>query len=343
VFDAEQLKSALPITRAGTRVIPLSERFSPDRRDIRYRTADAATATATGEAVTRTLAEHFDSARGWVSDFLAMRKQPESNLRPDITKADRMLRTIANYAKKVPALKLIFQAALDFSTNRHLYGERVFGVGEMLVGDLAKFARENAAAWKAKVEPYLWEQDTNAVGPRVAREGDEWVIYSASRQRLGATTREAQAWAAAHLAEVQELLADGWSAAEAEAVFKVRTINDNTWSMLSEDARRMAAECEALGIPPVPVVLADGTAIDLQQALREMGDRRGYYMPRLRKAGRYELLATKDGVNPIREHFDTHAGRAVTVAGKEHANVLRNTGVREPGHKRVAQRVERHV
>jgi hypothetical protein len=161
-------------------------------QEPRYRTAAQAAATEQEAAVERTLAEHFDGARGWVGDFLEMRQKPDANARPDISKFDVLLRTIANYAKKVPALKLIFQAAQDFATNRHLYGERIFGAGEMLIGDLAEFAKKNAAAWKGKVQPYLWEQDLNAAGPRVEQEGDVWVIYSAANERLGQATSEEQ-------------------------------------------------------------------------------------------------------------------------------------------------------
>lgn len=46
------------------------------------------------------------------------------------------------------------------------------------------------------------------------------------------------------------------------------------------------------------------TQIDFYEAMGEMGDLRGGYMPRMRKPGRFVLLATKEGENPIREHFD---------------------------------------
>ncbi len=36
-----------------------------------------------------------------------------------------------------------------------------------------------------------------------------------------------------------------------------------------------------------------------------MGDRRGYYFPRIRKPGKYMLTATKEGADPYMEFFDT--------------------------------------
>lgn len=313
VFARNQVKSADPVTRddAG-RVIPLSERFNEASPDIRYRTAAQAAETAADANATRTLAEHWNSGLDWVHDFLTMRKVGEVNARPDISKADVMLRTIAHYAKKVPALARILKAAMDFAMNRHLYGERIFGAGEMLVADLVDFRKKNPEAYRTRVAPYILEQDRNAVGPRVTKEGDGWAVYSASKQRLGTAKTESEAWAAAHLSEVQELLANGWTAAEAEAVYTYRTIADNTWGVLAEDIRKIIAEREAEGLP-TSIVTADGTAIDLHVALAEIGDRRGYYMPRLRKNGPHQLIATKDSANPISKYFDTAIARDVAA------------------------------
>lgn len=272
-----------------------------DEGPVKYRTAEQAAEQEETEA----------GVRSWLHDFWQTRKIRDKHARPDLTKADRLLTTIAHYSAKVPALRLMYEAALRMTDRKHLLGEQVFGPGEHLVADLRQYASKNREQWEGVVQPYLWQQDRDAKGPWVKETDAGWEVHNEAGEVRAVLPTEREAWIAAHLTEVQDLEADGWSKAAAEAVFNVRRINDNAWEMLADDARQVEAECKALGIPVPPVVMRDGTSINLSQALREMGDRRGHYMPRLRKPGFYQLFATKDGESPIRRHFDTPIGRDI--------------------------------
>lgn len=281
----------------------------------RYRTApaDAARESSLSSPSTPPApdSDAIRSTLAWLRSFFTELRRKDKNARPDITKAQRLLSTIAHYSADVPALRKIYEAALQLTDAKHRLGEYIFGPGEVNIADLRRFIRANREAWSSKIQPYLWEADRDATGPAVRREGGKFVVYDAAGKALGNADSEDAAWTMAHNAEAQELMADGWTAEEAGAVLIVRGINDRAWDMLSADARAVERLYRRAGLPPPQVVLDEGQSIDLQQALREMGDRRGYYMPRLRKSGRYVLKATKKGANPFRKHFDRPEFRAL--------------------------------
>ncbi|MBT3194651.1 MAG: PLxRFG domain-containing protein, partial [Verrucomicrobia bacterium] len=90
----------------------------------------------------------------------------------------------------------------------------------------------------------------------------------------------------------------------------VRAITHRKYKQLLGEAAELQQRLEELGI--ATPLLEDGT--DVFEALKQMGDRRGHYMPRIRKSGKYLLIATKAGVNPRLETFDTRIGRRIRGA-----------------------------
>jgi hypothetical protein len=54
--------------------------------------------------------------------------------------------------------------------------------------------------------------------------------------------------------------------------------------------------------------------VDIREVMKQMGDRRGYYMPRMRLGGRELLWAHKEGENPRLETFDNKGHRAARAA-----------------------------
>lgn len=295
-------------------VIPLSERFNPASDDIRYRTAPTATADEDRK-------EEIDIATR-VLDKLAGGKLRDVNARVDLSPWRRWFTTISNYADKVPGLKRMYDAAMRLADDKHLLGERIFGKNEELLAQLRRFIRKNRKLWAGTVEPYLWRQDRDAVGPYVQEDGKLYRAFSPDGQDLGSSADEDTAWTAAHLWELRDLMDQGWTYDAAHAVYLIRTINDAAYNLLRGEVRTMREQFEGMDMPMPLVEDEDGTEIDLFAALEKMGQRRGYYMPRIRPAGRLELYAVKDGENPRMETFLTRPGRA------RRARQLRGQGYR---------------
>jgi N12 class adenine-specific DNA methylase len=294
------IKSADPVTRDDTgRVIPLSERFNPASDDIRYRTEEQAEETA---RLTKSATDAWKFAR----DVWEMRNRPEKNARNDISKFDRLARTISHYAHKVPGLQTLFDLANKMSENKHLFGEMIFGEKEVMMGNIRKFSRKNKQVWKEKVEPYLWERDRNADGYTVEKQVDDrFAVRNFKGEIVEIAKSEDLAWLAAFAHERNDLVDKGFSPEAAGIVEQVRTINHNAHKQLEARASELRAMLEGLGLPPTAFT-EDGE--DLYAALRRMGDLRGSYMPRLRGSGRYMVRGVKDGKSVL-EIFDTPIAR----------------------------------
>ena len=252
--------------------------------------------------------EAVSDSVGWLTDFWETRKQKDINGRQDITKLNRLLGTIHYYSQKVPALKRIFEAAIQFRTDKHLLGEQLFGIGEQDLADLKEYSKKNKADW-ISVMDYLWDRDRNAEGYTVEREGEGWQYVNMDGEKSGAFETESEAWEAAFAAEAKDLIARGFSPDAAQVVYKIRVINSRQYEMLSDSVNDMRAMLNKLGIDPETVDFVskslDGQngdqneLLNLFDEMKKMGDRRGHYMPRMRPSGRFLLIAKKQGENKL--------------------------------------------
>lgn len=64
--------------------------------------------------------------------------------------------------------------------------------------------------------------------------------------------------------------------------------------------------------------------LTIKQALAQMGDLRGTYFPRIRETGAYVLITKKDGMNPIRKHFD------IPTVGDDKPNIQKGLAMTTP-------------
>jgi hypothetical protein len=251
----------------------------------------------------------------WLGRFFDNRVK-DSNARPDLSPLDTVFRTISHYAAKVPALRRMFDTALGHNDNKHRLGEQIFGTGE---GDLAlirEFGRRNPKEWE-RANEYLVQRDMDAKGYSARQtDSESWAVINPGGNEVARHDTEAAAWQHARLLESKDLLADGFSKDAAFAVSKYREIADRMYYMIRGEAEELKAKMDELGLPMPEMDDGHGGTIDLFEAIREMGDRRGYYMPRIR-TGRYLLHADKDGEQPITEAFDNPLSRRARRASLE--------------------------
>ena len=230
----------------------------------------------------------------------------DENAKADISKFAPLLGTVMYYSEKIPAYKKIFDASQKFEEDSFQLKESVFGVDETdlrCVTELKKDSKEYQ-----KFAEYVFQKDLNADGGRV-QESEKKGLFDAfdpNGNLIRTLDNEADAWNAVWKQEADSLMKTGESKAFADAVLAYRQMNARVYDILRNRAESVRKELENIETDSVEIS-------DLFQELKKMGDRRGYYMPRLRH-GRYILEAIKEGENPRLEIFDTKAARAARAA-----------------------------
>ena len=187
--------------------------------------------------------------------------------------------------------------------------EEVFGENEQ---DLLRVKNLSKAEY-AKFAKYIFQRDVDASGysvrPSETKKG--WFeVVDPNGHGIGTVENEASAWNTAWEAEADMLKRNGESAVFADAVLAYRVMNARVYALLKNKADALKEEYEENDIP------ISEELTDIFTELQKMGDRRGYYMARIRH-GEYILEANKDGENPRLEIFDTIAGRAARAATLE--------------------------
>ena len=245
---------------------------------------------------------------GWFSSLSEFFKKADENGKTDISKFSTLFGTVMHYSRKIPAFKRIFDHAQQYEEDVFLLKEQVFGENEK---DLKRVTGlEKDKAQYARFKKYIFQRDLDAKGFSVkedSRKKGEFVIFNPAGYEVGRAYDEDAAWESAWKKEADSLMKNGESPEFADAVLAYRQMNARVYAMLKRKADELKAEYEENGIP------FDGEMTDLFEELRKMGDRRGYYMARIRH-GQYILEAEKDGVNPRVEIFDTKLGRAARAA-----------------------------
>ena len=245
---------------------------------------------------------------GWFSNLSEFHKKADENGKTDISKFSTLFGTVMHYSRKIPAFKRIFDHAQQYEEDVFLLKEQVFGENEK---DLKRVTGlEKDKAQYARFKKYIFQRDLDAKGFSVkedSRKKGEFVIFNPAGYEVGRAYDEDAAWESAWKKEADSLMKNGESPEFADAVLAYRQMNARVYAMLKRKADELKAEYEENGIP------FDGEMTDLFEELRKMGDRRGYYMARIRH-GQYILEAEKDGVNPRVEIFDTKLGRAARAA-----------------------------
>ena len=271
--------------------------------------------TPSGEQGQRTALQYIKDTAELAVNSIKNMKRPDVNGKPDLRFYDTALRTMLYYAERVPALNRIFEAGRLYADNKVRYTNYIFrqdnGDGRSDLVTVETLAKKNKPEYR-KLSDYLHRQDVNAEGYRAVRRENGFEILDPAGKSTGLKfDNEDVAWDGAHKLEADGLLRRGWNPDTVEALLAVRRINDRVYKVMRDGVEQMAREAGELGLK-----VNDFNGVDIFELLREMGDRRGYYMPRIRH-GEYILFAYKDGENPRCEIFDTRLGRSKRAAELE--------------------------
>jgi len=292
-----------------------TDEFGPGG-DIRYSLAEA----KTDEERRGVLEAARDAAQdaGIALYMTARGKMGDINAKPDISRIHKFLGTMQYYSKKVPALHKLWQAGQNLGNYKHVMEKMVFvnadGVDEFKL--LTNYARKNKAEW-ARLMKYMWGNDLDARGYGVRERAGEWVVFSPDGESLKSfgANKENEAWAYAYSLGAQAVRNAGFSEDAAQAWLLVRTILHREYAQLRASTEELRALFKDLSIEPTKV---PGTDISIFDALRQMGDRRGYYLPRIRKPGRYQAWITDANGHQDMQQFDTTAARYMYAVKKAH-------------------------
>lgn len=315
-----------------------------------------------GPAMTAKQQEQADSSKAWAWKVFGKAKElaaairaafSDTDGRPELGLISQIAGTPLWNAEKVPQLKELWGIIDRMRDNAVDLVEFVTG-GLGPDGELSHLraiamvtpsdVKAPNAAWSRirkeykALNQYLFERDRNGEGYLVKDEDGKYVVLSmpdenGKRRELARFSNEQEAWDNAWVRESHDYKAAGHSKRAARALLAVRRMNGNVYNifandvMVAEELRRQNGEPEGT----TSIYNDDGSReiLTLREALKRMGDRRGHYMPRIRKDGRYHLFAEKEGENPRRQHYDTKIGRAVGKAvlharGYETENRLTN-------------------
>jgi len=257
----------------------------------------------------RNLSEDGKVALNFVSKVWTNRKKGWKEQKEDTTIRDRILSIPLHHFEKVPALKRMFEDALKRSDN---YYETFRDIdqteqGESSVQIMKDFKKQNKEEYK-KFKDYLIYRDRNQIGYRVwqSDKTGQWYVFDPNGEAKAQFRFEKDALDASIAFEASDFKKAGYSDQATQALMAAR-MTFNGFDILVKGLRDVVAKFEKAGekLPEIAVMReGERVKIDLKEALIEMGDMRGYYMPRIRKPGKYSLKAEKKGENPILEFYD---------------------------------------
>jgi len=192
--------------------------------------------------------------------------------KPDTSVLERLIASPEFYFEKVPAAWKVFEAGLNRTDEYFMnFNQMTMEEGESLLGKIKQLQKDRSIEYR-KLKNLITYADRNKI------------TYT------------------------EEGLRDkGFSDQAVEAWKSYRRIMDNGFDALFAEMRDIIEKHEAAGIPLPQVVThvaGKRVQVDLKTALAQMGSMRGYYAPRARRAGKYMLVAKKEGVSPILEFYD---------------------------------------
>jgi len=258
------------------------------------------------------LTEYASEAADYAKSIFDKRKKGWKKERPDTTVTDRIISTLSHHAEKVPALQRVVNAGLDWMDNKHRLSTDMLTSKDdesyvKIMDTYRKQDRQEFKRWKR----YIIKRDRNKTGYSVKKEDDTFKIYDSVGQHVDTQKTEDKAWGQAVKLEAEDFKKAGFSDQATDALIAYRSTAHNTYHMLSAGMENLITKYKEQGkkLPDIAVRQGgDTVTVNLEVALKMMGDMRGYYMPRLRRSGQYRLIATKKGASPYLQFFDTKTG-----------------------------------
>ena len=276
----------------------------------------------------------------------------------DLNFFNRTFESLEYSARKDPALKRYLEATLNRSTIKYELKDQILGTF------LEASKIENTAGYK-RGSDYLDKTDRFISGrsikesevdgktwfevysrPKVGiytsegaalpflkgdalliPEGGMFVVYG-DKQLEGEYEKENDAILAMIAGETKDYRAKHKDATDAEVkmIIDSRLATNETFNMLTAKMREIIQDAKERGVDE-PLVDIDGKMEPLSVVLAQMGDLRGSYMPRIRRPGKYALIATRGAGDNIRENFDWVNEKIpwITPSGRK-AETLRKQG-----------------
>ena len=245
----------------------------------------------------------------FVEKMLKKRKKGWKKQKVDTKIISRVLSVPLHYFDKIPAMQRMFDAGLRWMDNKHSVVDDLVNSedGQSYIKIMDDFRKQRRREYKRWTR-YIIKRDQNSKGYSVSEKDGAWTLYNPSGKKVESFPGEQEAWRAAIDHEANDLGENGYSEQAQDALRALRAIGHNTYEQLAGQMRQYIKQYKEQGKEIPKIVVRQGEEsvnVDLQAALSIMGDRRGHYMPRIRKSGRYRLIATKKDENPVMKFYDT--------------------------------------
>ncbi|MBI9091820.1 MAG: PLxRFG domain-containing protein [Desulfobacterium sp.] len=253
----------------------------------------------------------FNTAKDFLTGVFKNRKDKGKNYKDDLSaaaltfgsplhNADKMggaFGRLYNFIRQGPDIK--------FMKQNDLWKE---GDHSML-SDISELEKKSKIEY-ARVKKYLRHNDINQIGPKVMQEGDKWVAWTekntaGKRTGIGTFEKEHEARITAINHEVDN---SGFSDAGKAALRSFRKIALNNYYHFAEGMEDVIKKYDQAGmpLPQITMPTQDGfVKVSLEVAQKMLGDHTGYYFPRLRQSGEWQLFAKKKGKSNINRYFDS--------------------------------------
>ena len=170
------------------------------------------------------------------------------------------------------------------------------------------YLKKNSKLEYKKLQNYLIKRDRDAIGHTVFFSEKEkiYIARDDEGKKIGTAKNEHKAW---EIAWINEISKSNFSDAGKMALLGFRKMTRNLYKHYSKSMKEMIELTKRVGLPMPKVQIKDNKGkiikVSLTDAMKLMGDRQGYYFPRLRDQGRYKVEGTKKNENTILKFFNT--------------------------------------
>jgi len=299
--------------------------FSQTYPDIRYETAETKDVNLSEEI------EEEDTAFQQAIDLISTHwgKQGKyTNERKKLTFLEHHLGTTMYNAKRIGGwYNRFYNVIRNLGQYKFEQQNRLRGEGDAsLFAPLETFSKKNKTEYR-KLKKYLVNKDIHAEGYKVRPTLEEGALYEGAYDIINekGTVIDTQTTEDEAFNEVWEMEADATDFTDAgkEALLNFRKMTRNLYKHYAKGMNEIIEMARLSGQPPPKVTTIVGgkpVKISLRQAIQDMGDRQGYYFPRIRESGEWKIEGRKEGM-PAKSKF--FASKALS---KGYAQKLRRQG-----------------
>lgn len=291
------------------------------------------------KAQAETLTEFILRSRGG-KGFMGLFR--DINGKPDINLLEYALMTPMWIAKKFAGtvVESIYKAARMMVDDKNRIMRYLSGAAFEKLMQL----RQKDKAMYDKLNAYILKCDRDQTGAgkvKGNKEQTEFTATTADGEVIGKFDNEENAWDALFKREQESLVDNGYSELAAESLYEIRSAMRRSFLFRLHSTIQYLRQAGLIDAKSTSFIIRDpeqffpgedipaNQEIDLFELMREMGQRSGYYMPRIRH-GKYMLRATKAGHPVILKGFDSKLARAKAAfdfhrEGYKTENFLANT------------------